>query len=50
MQYKANPSKYTITDQGAVNADVSGDGDGVTNKDALAIQMYLLGLITVLPE
>lgn len=50
MQYKANPSKYTITDQGAVNADVSGDGDGVTNKDALAIQMYLLGLITVLSE
>lgn len=50
MQYKANPSKYTIKDQGAVNADVSGDGDGVTNKDALAIQMYLLGLITVLPE
>ena len=50
MQYKANPSKYTLKDQGAVNADVSGDGDGVTNKDALAIQMYLLGLITVLPE
>lgn len=50
MQYKANPSKYTISDQGIKNADVSGDGDGVTNKDALAIQMYLLGTITVLPE
>lgn len=50
MQYKANPSKYTISEQGTKNADVSGDGDGVTNKDALAIQMYLLGLITVLPE
>ena len=50
MQCKANPSKYTISEQGEINADVSGDGDGVTNKDALAIQMYLLGLITVLPE
>ena len=49
MQAKANPSKYTISAQGEKNADCSGSGDGVTNKDALAIQRYLLGL-TSLPE
>ena len=49
MQIKANPSKYTITGQGEKNADCSDVGDGVTNKDALAIQRFLLGL-TSLPE
>lgn len=49
MQAKANPSKYTISAQGEKNADCSGSGDGVTNKDALAIQRFLLGL-TSLPE
>ncbi len=49
MQVKANPSKYTISAQGEKNADCSGIGDGVTNKDALAIQRFLLGL-TSLPE
>ena len=49
MQAKANPSKYTISTQGEKNADCSGSGDGVTNKDALAIQRFLLGL-TSLPE
>lgn len=32
------------------NADVSGNGDGVTNNDALAVQKYLLKLIEKLPE
>ena len=50
MQYKANPNKYTLTEQGALNADCSNVGDGVTNKDALAIQKYLLGLLDKLPE
>ncbi len=39
-----------ITAQGQKNADVSGNNDGVTNKDALAIQKYKLNLITELPE
>jgi len=58
MQSIANPSKYGltgsedthITEQGQLNADVSGNGDGITNADALAIQKYKLDLIKELPE
>ena len=50
MQVKANPTKYTFSEQGEKNADCSDVGDGVTNKDALAIQKYLLGLVEKLPE
>ncbi|MBP3309568.1 MAG: lysophospholipase [Ruminococcus sp.] len=50
MQSLANPDKYVLSDIGAANADVSGNNDGVTNKDALAIQKYKLGLINELPE
>ena len=58
MQSIANPSKYGekgtdknhITEKGSVNADCSTPGDGVTNKDALAIQKYKLQLIKTLPE
>ena len=58
MQSLANPSKYglegtdknKITAQGRANADVAGNGDGLTNADALAIQKYKLGLIPSLPE
>lgn len=44
MQYLANPAKYSISDQGMLNADVIGN-DGVTNKDALEIQKLTLGII-----
>lgn len=44
MQSLANPSKYKLTDQGRINADVTGDGDGVTSLDAQFIQRYCLGL------
>jgi hypothetical protein len=50
MQTIANPDKYKLTDQGKTNADVSTPGSGITNKDALAIQKYKLGLIDELPE
>ena len=56
MQYKANPTKYGvgaelgITEKGLENADVCDRGDGVTTKDALSIQKYLLGTINELPE
>lgn len=56
MQYKANPTKYGvgaelgITEKGLDNADVCDRGDGVTTKDALSIQKYLLGTINELPE
>jgi len=51
MQAISNPDKYGkgmadgITDQGEKNGDVDGDGDGLTNKDALRIQKFKLGLI-----
>lgn len=50
MQSLANPDKYEIYAIGQLNADCSGNGDGITNKDALAIQKYKLGLISALPE
>ncbi len=58
MQNLSNPSKYGengtdkahITAKGIKYGDVSGNGDGLTNKDALAIQRYMLKLISSLPE
>ena len=53
MQSIANPSSYGengtnvshITTNGMKNGDVSGNGDGITNSDALTIQKYMLKLI-----
>ncbi len=58
MQALVNSPKYGlngsdkshISAQGWANADCAGNGDGVTNLDALAIQKYKLGLIASLPE
>ena len=58
MQSLANPSTYGtsgtskdhITEKGQDNGDVSDRGDGLTNKDALAIQKKLLSIIKELPE
>jgi len=52
MQSIANPTKYgkMISEQGKKNGDVSNCGDGLTNKDALAIQRYMLDLIKEPPE
>lgn len=50
MQHLANPSKYYITKQGIKNADCSGGDDGMTSSDAFAIQKYVLGIISKLPE
>ena len=57
MQALANPSKFGekgsdknhITAQGSANADCFNNGDGVSNKDALAIQRLMLKLIDKLP-
>ncbi|MDE5584172.1 MAG: cellulose 1,4-beta-cellobiosidase [Ruminococcus sp.] len=47
MQSNANPDKYTISDQGMLNADVIDNGtSGVTNSDALAIQFVESKTIT----
>ena len=43
MQALSNPNDYQLTEQGAKNADVNGDG-GVTTADALEIQMHDIGL------
>ncbi len=57
MQALVNPDKYGIngsdashiTKQGWANADCCNKGDGVTNNDALVIQMLRLDLIKSLP-
>ena len=50
MQCIGNPDKYQLNSEGENNADVYNRGDGVTNKDALSIQKYKLGIIDSLPE
>lgn len=47
LQALADPSGFTVKNKEA--ADVTGGGDGVTAADALAIQQYLVGIISVLP-
>jgi len=52
MQAISNPDKYglggrdshAISEQGYANADVTGNNDGMTVKDAQFIQTYLLGV------
>ena len=44
MQVISDPDKYQFTADGEKNADIDGSGD-VTNKDALIIQQYKLGII-----
>ena len=56
MQSLANPDKYAVggsdenalTKQGASNADVDRSSPGITGKDALRIQKYLLNVISTL--
>ena len=50
LQHLGNPDAYPLSDEAKSNADVSNTGDGITNKDALAVQKYLLHLISSLPE
>lgn len=44
LQSIANSDEYALTAQGAKNADVAGDGDGVNTNDALYIQEWDAGL------
>ena len=41
LQYVGNSDKYKISPQGEFNADIVGDGDGVSALDALEIQKIL---------
>ena len=47
LQYLGNPDSFNLN---LANADVCNPGDGITNKDALAIQRYILKVIPSLPE
>ena len=42
MQTLSNPNEYKLTPQGMANADIAGDGDGVTAMDALTIQLSII--------
>lgn len=44
MQSLSNGDEYKLTAEGQVNADVAGNGDGVTASDALEIQKYVAGM------
>jgi len=44
MQCISNPDNYKFTEEGEANADTDASGD-ITNKDALKIQKFKLGLI-----
>lgn len=46
MQSLANPDEYALSENGITNADIINTGDGITNIDALAIQMMVTNLIT----
>ena len=46
MQSMVNPAEYALSEQGRDNADCCNRGDGVTNIDALAIQMVASGSIS----
>ena len=50
LQYVANGNKYDLEGDARLNADVYNNGDGVTGKDAQAIQKFDAGLISSLPE
>ncbi len=51
LQFLTNKDEYSLTSQGLLNADVSGNGDGVTASDALTIQKVDAGVykLTDLP-
>ena len=43
LQHLGNPDEYPLTEQAKINGDVDNPGSGLTNKDALKIQQFLLG-------
>ncbi len=45
MQSIANPEEFKLTEEGKNNADVADRGNGVTGKDALAIQVVEIKVI-----
>ena len=50
LQYIGNKDKYKLSDEAKANADCFDPGDGITGKDALAIQKLDAKIIKQLPE
>jgi len=50
MGHAANADAYPLSEQGALNADVYQNGDGIGITDAASIQKFLTKLINTLPE
>ena len=50
LQYVANADKYPLNENGKRNADVYNNGDGITARDALSIQMLDANILASLPE
>lgn len=50
LQYLGNAEAFPLSEEGKKLADVCNSGDGITPKDAIAIQKYSAGLIPSLPE
>ena len=48
-RFLVNSSKFKITDQGVLNGDVQGKGDGLNAQDAVAVQQYVFSVVTTLP-
>nr|MCR5540402.1 glycoside hydrolase [Ruminococcus sp.] len=49
LQFLGNKDKYKLSDEAKANADVYNPGDGITGKDALAIQKLDAKLYKELP-
>ncbi len=49
IQHLGNHDEYALSEQGEKNADCYNPGDGITGKDANAIQMIEAKIITELP-
>lgn len=49
LQSLGNPDKYSLSAEGAANADCFNPGSGVTTADALTIQKYDAKLVSKLP-
>lgn len=47
LQTLTNKDEYQLSEQGLINADVIGNGDGVTGSDALTIQQVDAGIYKV---
>ncbi len=44
-QSLGNPDKYSLSEQGAVNADIVDTGNGITANDAIMVQKIITGLV-----